>query len=72
MDVVISLPNTKCGHNAVFTVVDQFSKLVTFVSYVTSSTATDIVLLFFDHVMCKFGMLMNIISDHNPGFVSKI
>ena len=42
MDLVTSLQKTQHGHDTVFTVVDQFSKLVPFVLCVTSSTAIDI------------------------------
>ena len=65
------MPKTQHSHDAVFTVVDQFSKLVTFILYVTSFTAEDIAQLFFDHVVRKFGMPNKILNNHNPGFVSK-
>ena len=53
-----------------FTVVDRFSKLVTFVSCVTNSTAVDVAQLFFDNVVCKFGMPRKIVSDRDPRFLS--
>ena len=62
MDLSMSLPKTYHSHT-VFTVVDRFSKLVTFVPFMTSSTAMDIAWLFFYHVECKFGMPKKIISD---------
>ena len=71
MDLVILLAKTKCGYDAVFTVVDYFSKLVTFVSYKTSSTVMDIVQVLFDYIVCKFRMPKNTISYHNLRFVSE-
>ena len=62
MNLVISLPKTWQGNDAVFAMMDQFSKLVTFILCVTSYIAADIVQLFFDYAMCKFGMPKKIIS----------
>ena len=45
---------------------DQFSKLVTFVPCVTSSTAGDIT--FLNHTVRKFGMLKKTISDYDRRF----
>ena len=47
MDLVLSLPKTYHVYDSVLTVVNQFSKLVTFVPCMTSSTAADIAQLFF-------------------------
>ena len=41
MDLITHLPHS-CGHDAVFTIVDRFSKYVTFVPCSTSSTALDL------------------------------
>ena len=41
MDLITHLPFS-CGHDVVFTIVDRFSKYVTFVPYSTSSTALDL------------------------------
>ena len=71
MDLVISLPKTQHSYNAVFTVVDKFSKLDTTVLYETSSTAADIAQLFFYYVLYKFGMPKKIISNHDPRFASE-
>ena len=48
---------------------NQFSRLVIFVPYVTSSTASDTLQMFFDHIVCKFGMPKKIINDHDPKFI---
>ena len=71
MDLIISLPKTQRGHDAVFTVVNRFSKLVTFIPCMTSSAATDIAQLFFDYVVCNFGKPKKIISNCNPKFMSE-
>ena len=70
MDLITSLPRTAKGNDAVFTVVDRFSKLVTFVPCVTSVSASDVAQLFFDRYVCKFGMPAKIVSDRDPRFLS--
>ena len=49
----------------------QISKLAIFFPYVTSSTAVDIVKLFLNHVMCKFGMLKKIVCNCDTRFMSE-
>lgn len=56
MDLVTDLPKSERGFDAVFTCVDRFSKLVTFVPCMTASSARDIADIFFAHVVAKFGM----------------
>ena len=41
MDLITHFPHS-CGHDAIFTIVDRFSKYVIFVPYSTSSTALDL------------------------------
>ena len=43
MDFVLSLPTTTVGYDAVFTVVDRFSKLVKFTPCTTSISAAELV-----------------------------
>ena len=69
MDLVISLLKTNHGHDIIFTMVDQFSKLVAFVPCITSFTAADIALLFFDYMIYKFGISKKNISDHDPSII---
>lgn len=70
MDLVVELPSTDSNFDAVFTVVDRFSKMVMFVPCHTTSTARDIADLFFSHVVCRHGMPKKIISDRDRKFVS--
>ena len=71
MDLVTSLPTTPRGFDAIFTIVDRFSKMVRFIPTKTSSSAEEIAKLFFDHYVCKFGMPRKIVSDRDPRFVSR-
>ena len=71
MDLVTDLPKSDRGFDAVFTCVDRFSKLVTFVPCMTASSARDIADLFFAHVVTKFGMPQTIVCDRDRRFVSE-
>ncbi len=42
MDFVTHLPMTSAGFDAIFTIVDRFSKLVTFIPMKTTATAEDV------------------------------
>ena len=70
MDFITHLPVTEHGVDAVFTVVDRFSKLVRFIPCTTSLDAEATAKLFFDHWVCKFGMPQKIVSDRDPRFTS--
>ena len=69
MDLITHLPLSN-GFDAVFTIVDRFSKYVTFVPCSTSSTALHLASLFYDNIVCKFGMPAKIISDRDNRFLS--
>ena len=70
MDLITSLPFTSLGFDALLIVVDRFSKLVTFIPTTTSIDAQGLANLFFQHVVCKYGMPSSIISDRDPRFTS--
>ena len=70
MDLITSLHMTQRGHDAVFTIVDRFSKLVAFIPTVTTSSAEDIAQIFFDRHICQYGIPQKIISDRDPRFLS--
>ena len=54
MDWIVSLPFTAYGYNAVYTIVDQFSKLVRFIPFKTDTNAEESIYLFFDHWIYQF------------------
>ena len=59
-----------CGLDAVFTIVDHFSKYVAFVSCSTSSLVLDVAYLFYDNIVCKFIMPVKIFSDRDSRLLS--
>ena len=42
-------------YNTVFTIVDRFSKYVTFLPCTISSTTVDLISYFYDNLVCNFG-----------------
>ncbi len=70
MDFVMNLPTSDRHYDAIFTIVDRFSRLVRFIPCKSSLTAQDAAILFFEHWICRFGMPQKIISDRDPRFTS--
>ncbi len=70
MDFIPAFPLSSCGYDCVLTVVDRFSKYVTLIPCMTSATAVDIATLFFEHVVCVFGMPSKIVCDRDPKYMS--
>ena len=58
-----------CAYDTVFTIVDRFSKDVTFLLCSTSRTAIDLAFLFCDNIVCKFGMPAKTVSNWDSRFL---
>ena len=70
MDLITHLPTSK-GFDSVFTIVDRFSNYVNFIPCKATCTVPDLARLFFDNIVCKFGMPQKIVSDRDSRFLSK-
>ena len=70
MDLITHSPTSE-GFDLVFTIVDRFSKYVTFIPCKAIFTAPDLARMFYDHIVCKFGMPQKIVSDRDSRFLSK-
>ena len=68
MDLITHFPKSS-GYDAVFTIVDRFSKYVTFLPCSTNSTAIDLASLFYDNIVCKFGMPVKSVSEQESRFL---
>ena len=64
------LPCTERNFDAIFTIVDRFSRMVRFIPCTSTCTATDVAQMFFDNWVTKHGMPSKIISDRDPRFTS--
>ena len=70
MDLITHLPTSE-GFDLVFTIVDRFSKYVTFVPCKATCTTPDLAKVFYDHIVCKFGMPQKIVSNRDSKFFCK-
>jgi transposase InsO family protein len=70
LDFVTHLPVTARGYDAILTVVDRFSKLVVLIPCSVDIDAATTAQLFFDNVVCKYGMPGKLISDRDVRFNS--
>ena len=70
MDFVTGLPPTQRGDDAILTVVDRFSKHITLIPCRTDVDAPETARLFFENVICKFGIPEKIISNRDARFTS--
>ncbi len=68
MDFVMNLPRSTRGFDAIFSIVDRFSRLCRFVPCHSDITAQQAADLFFEHWLCRFGCPKKIISDRDPRF----
>ena len=68
MDLITHLPTSE-GFDLVFTIVDRFSKYVTFIPCKATCTAPDLARLFYDNI--NFGMPQKIVSDRDSRFLFK-
>ena len=70
MDFITHLPISE-GFYLVFTIIDRFSKYITFIPCKTTCTAPDLARLFYDNIVCKLGMPLKTVSDKYSRFLSK-
>ena len=70
MELITYLPTSE-GFYLVFTIVDRFSKYVIFIPCKAICTPLDLVGMFHDHIVCKFGMPQKIVSNRDGRFLSK-
>ena len=71
MDFIVSLPRSTRGHDAIFSIIDRFSRICRFIPCSTSLTAWEAAQLFFEHWVCKYGVPKKIISDRDVKFTSQ-
>ena len=70
MDLIIQLPKTKSGNDAIVVFVDKLSKMSHFVATKTAISAPELAKIFFDTVFRLHGMPEVIISDRDTRFTS--
>ena len=68
MDLIVHLPKTKSGFDAIITFVDKFSKMAHFAPTKTTCKARDVADLFLNNVVRLHGVPQTLITDRDPRF----
>ena len=56
MNFIMSLPVSPNGHDAIFSIIDRFSRMCMFIPIKTTSSALDVANIFFEKWICKYGV----------------
>jgi transposase InsO family protein len=70
MDLITQLPPTRTGYDAIYVVVDKYSKMIHCIPTTTTVTAPQLASLFFREIVRLHGVPTSIISDRDPRFTS--
>lgn len=70
MDFIVGLPTTPSGHDALFVVVDRFTKRCHLIACKSTDTAEQTAALYCQHVLKLHGVPQSIVSDRDPKFTS--
>jgi hypothetical protein len=70
MDLIVQLPKTRTGFDAIVTFVDWLTKQIHLAPTTTTVTAPQLAHLFIDYVFRVHGLPTSIVSDRDPRFTS--
>lgn len=72
LDLILGLPLTRQGHDAILTLVDTVSKMAHFVPTTATVTTEGVVSLLADRLVRYHGLPNALVSDRDPRFTSEI
>ena len=70
LDLISGLPLTPQGFDAIITVVDRFTKMVTLIPCKMAISGVEVAKLLMEKIFCKFGFPGDIVSDRDTRFTS--
>jgi hypothetical protein len=70
LDFVVKLPISTTGYNCILTVTDKFTRAVKLIAGHGTGSAKDWARLFFERVVCSWGLPRALVSDRDPKFTS--
>ena len=70
MDLITDLPPSHRGYDAMVVWQDRMGKLLTVRACTKDINAVELAELFFDTIVCRFGLPKSIVSDRDPRFTS--
>ena len=70
MDLIVGLPLTEKGHDAIFTFVDRLTKYTHLIPTKSTITAEGAARVYIDHVFSVHGLSKTIVSDRDPRFTA--
>ena len=70
MDLITYLPTSE-GFNSIITIIDRLPKYVTLILCKATCIASDLAGIFYNHIVCKFHMPKEIVSDRDSRFLSE-
>jgi hypothetical protein len=71
MDFIVGLPRSPSGNDAIFVVVDRFTKMAHFIPTTTTADASEVARLFLDNIYRHHGLPDDVVSDRDKIFTSK-
>ena len=71
MDFVVGLPRCRSGYDAIWVIVDRFTKSAHFLPMKNSDSIEKLVELYVKEIVRLHGTLVSIVSDRDPQFTSR-
>jgi hypothetical protein len=71
MDIVVGLPRSPCGKDAIWVVINRLTKVAHFIPMKQTSSAVDLVPLYIKEVVRLHGVPKSTMSDRDSKLVSK-